>query len=141
MFCKKWLSNFFNPSLLRRSEFNEESCDFNYFDLNNNEKSITLNSNELAFTFCQVPIVYKISSISNSNDKILYKNNNLKEFDRNYLNEVDTKLILNRITRLIKSYTIYHKNLFFSNKKKGYKMNIKSILFMLLVFKMTLSNH
>ena len=48
----------FNPSLLRRSEFNEESCDFNYLDLDNSEKSITLSNNELAFTYCQIPIVY-----------------------------------------------------------------------------------
>lgn len=51
----------FNPRLLRTEEFLSEAKDFNYFNVENNQKKITLQPNSLAFTYCQVPIVYELS--------------------------------------------------------------------------------
>jgi hypothetical protein len=54
----------FNTSLLRTEEFLNEPDIFNYFDANGNPQSIELEKDMLAFTFCQVPVIYKLSDIS-----------------------------------------------------------------------------
>ena len=51
----------FNPFLLRKEEFLKKEKSFKYIDVNQIKKSILLTKDSLAFTFCQVPIVYKIS--------------------------------------------------------------------------------
>ncbi|WP_396177153.1 hypothetical protein [Flavobacterium sp.] len=50
---------FFNPCLLRKEEFLNETKTFTYIDLNFNPKSIELETHTLCFTYCQIPIVYK----------------------------------------------------------------------------------
>jgi hypothetical protein len=51
----------FNPCLLKRSEFLTEQKSFTFFNINKEQKQIDLNLNSLFFTYCQVPIVYKIA--------------------------------------------------------------------------------
>ncbi len=53
---------YFNPSLLRADEFLKNPKVFNYVDVNQNKKQLQLYRHELAFTYCQVPIVYSTSS-------------------------------------------------------------------------------
>ena len=48
----------FNPCLLRIDEFLKEPKVFKYVDLNQKPKEIQLYRHELAFTYCQVPVVY-----------------------------------------------------------------------------------
>lgn len=52
----------FNPSLLRECEFIAKTSQFSYLDTNNQWQSILVPENALAFTWCQVPIVYVLSS-------------------------------------------------------------------------------
>ncbi len=63
----------FKPSLLRKEEFLQTSKIYNYIDVNQNEKQIPLNKNSLAFTYCQVPIIYKLSKTKNIT--IIFNNN------------------------------------------------------------------
>ncbi|RZN84831.1 MAG: hypothetical protein EVB11_01915 [Winogradskyella sp.] len=51
----------FNPCLLRKEEFLEANKTFNYTTIKSESKSLQLSENNLAFTYCQVPVVYKIS--------------------------------------------------------------------------------
>lgn len=51
----------FNPCLLRKDEFLSEDKLFNYIDINQYKKSIPLSEGSLAFTYCQVPIIYVTS--------------------------------------------------------------------------------
>lgn len=53
----------FNPYLLRAEEFIKEEKTFEYIDIDHEEGSISLPKNSLAFTYCQIPIVYTISDI------------------------------------------------------------------------------
>ena len=53
----------FNPCLLRKSEFLKQEMLFNYIDVLHNRKSIPLGKNSIAFTYCQIPIVYQMSDI------------------------------------------------------------------------------
>ncbi len=51
----------FQPLLLRRREFFESEAEFTYFDLAGDKQRMELPSGSLAFTFCQVPVVYQLS--------------------------------------------------------------------------------
>ncbi|NND25616.1 MAG: hypothetical protein HKO00_06285 [Flavobacteriaceae bacterium] len=75
----------FNPCLLRISEFLDETKNFNYVDLSKNHKSITLNKDTLAFTYCQIPIIYELGK---KNRVTVYKNDDSKILiDGQHLNE------------------------------------------------------
>jgi hypothetical protein len=52
----------FNTGLLRRSEFLRSPDNFHYISYGNAEKIIPLGIDSLAFTICQVPVIYHISS-------------------------------------------------------------------------------
>ncbi len=66
----------FNPRLLRQKEFLINPQVFNYTDVNSNEVSIPLEKNSFCFTYCQIPIIYKLSNknkievITNNEDKV-----------------------------------------------------------------------
>lgn len=51
----------FEPTLLRRSEFLSGPRTFDYINLQGEEQQLELPSNSLAFTYCQVPIIYHLS--------------------------------------------------------------------------------
>jgi hypothetical protein len=52
----------FQFSLINPEEFLKQKSVFEYFDLKGGKRQIILNEGQLAFTFCQVPIVYTVSS-------------------------------------------------------------------------------
>lgn len=55
----------FNPFLLKKDEFVKEQGFFEYLDLNEGLKQIKMPQSTLGFTFCQVPIIYKLSNANN----------------------------------------------------------------------------
>jgi hypothetical protein len=52
----------FRPRLLRASEFAEEPADFLYYDVSNSPRRLPLPPRSLAFTYCQVPIVFRLGA-------------------------------------------------------------------------------
>jgi hypothetical protein len=54
----------FVPKILRSEEFLSEPKTFNYIALNNKKEHIELQAGSLAFTYCQVPIVYRLGATS-----------------------------------------------------------------------------
>lgn len=54
----------FNPCLLRKDEFLTHPKTFNYVNVHFEHKTIELKENSLAFTFCQIPVVYQLSETS-----------------------------------------------------------------------------
>ena len=52
---------YFSPGLLKQDEFLEKVSAFEYVDVNFEEKKIQLEANSLCFTYCQIPIIYKIA--------------------------------------------------------------------------------
>ncbi len=52
----------FMPRLLRKREFLTQPDSFDFFDLHGEPASLPLSENELAFTFCQTPIIYQLNS-------------------------------------------------------------------------------
>jgi len=51
----------FTPGLLRKEEFLSAQKDFSYVDVKGSKKHITLPAGALAFTYCQIPVIYRIS--------------------------------------------------------------------------------
>ena len=51
----------FNPRLLRKAEFLKGPETFSYIDINKQVKAIEVEPNSLCFTYCQIPIVYKLA--------------------------------------------------------------------------------
>jgi hypothetical protein len=52
----------FNPSLLQSCEFIQQSKTFRYLDVNEQWQEIAVPAMALAFTWCQVPIVYQLNN-------------------------------------------------------------------------------
>ncbi len=75
----------FNHTLLNSSEFLKIEKEFTFYNIHNNKETIQLKEASLAYTFCQVPIVYQLSA---SNEiLILYKNDKLEKVNGNKLNQ------------------------------------------------------
>ena len=51
----------FSPLLLNHNEILQDESTFNYIDLDGNNRSIDLKVNQLAFTYCQVPVIYTLN--------------------------------------------------------------------------------
>ncbi|WP_114324888.1 hypothetical protein [Candidatus Colwellia aromaticivorans] len=64
----------FMPNLLQSCEFIEESKPFRYLDVDNNWQEIIVPAKALAFTWCQVPIVYQLNDEVEPSLIVTYKN-------------------------------------------------------------------
>jgi hypothetical protein len=94
----------FKPGLLRRYEFLRSPDNFHYISSGNIEKIIPLGIDSLAFTICQVPVIYHISSKNfiriiaedgdyESEDLSLTKETSAAIFERNnYVRQLDVYL-------------------------------------------------
>jgi hypothetical protein len=51
----------FQPVLLRKAEFLREPASFRFYDLDGSPGSIEVPAGSLAFSFCQVPVVYQLT--------------------------------------------------------------------------------
>lgn len=54
----------FGPSFLNLNEFLKEEAAFEYYDIRDEMKVIQLTTRQLAFTYCQVPVVYELAEKS-----------------------------------------------------------------------------
>jgi hypothetical protein len=69
----------FYPCLLRRREFLNQEKEYRYVDVKQVQKSLIISKNSLAFTYCQVPIIYEIAKenyieILNSDNTVKHLN-------------------------------------------------------------------
>jgi hypothetical protein len=90
----------FDPTILRKSEFIEEEKSFKYVNLDNEINYIELDKHSLAFTVCQVPVIYNLSD--KENIRISYMNNSEKTIEGHELDIENSESIFNR-TNLIKA--------------------------------------
>ena len=76
----------FDPKLLKISEFLTEKSTFSYVDVNQSMCKLDLNQNQLAFTYCQVPIVYELKD-GGQNISISYANNKIESINGDSLSK------------------------------------------------------
>ena len=90
----------FEPTLLRKNEFMSEEKSFKFVNLNNEIERMPIRSNSLAYTICQVPVIY---SLSDKEDITVISMNGSKEtINGHQLNFESSQNIFNR-TNLIKA--------------------------------------
>jgi hypothetical protein len=94
----------FNPCLLRKEEFLQSSETFNYISVSGDFKSIELSINSLAFTYCQVPIIYKIAD--KNTIEIKYVNGKNKFFEALSLDSVVSESVFTRNSQ-VEYITVY----------------------------------
>jgi hypothetical protein len=90
----------FCSALLDAGEFLKKSTVYSYYDVTNNPKTLMLNQDMLAFTICQVPIIYTRGEI----EKIIITNKNdvKEEINGLEMGEELSKSIFNRDDRIKK---------------------------------------
>ncbi len=81
----------FNPCLLRKTEFLQEPAVFEYVDVHGEHQKMSLEKGSLCFTYCQVPVVYKLAPENGLT--VLHKNNSSTQsktlnLDRNTSREI-----------------------------------------------------
>ncbi len=94
----------FYPSLLRKEEFLRIEKTFNYTDVNKKKRKINLERNSLCFTYCQVPIVYKLSD--NNGVEVIFNNEATSQFEGLNLDKKTSKQLFERtgkVTQIIVS--------------------------------------
>lgn len=88
---------YFYPQLLRREEFIEEKGSFKYTDVNGVHQLLELESNTLAFTYCQVPVVYQVS---NENGIIVHRKKQTQSFKGLFLDHATSEEVFNRTGKI-----------------------------------------
>jgi hypothetical protein len=94
----------FNPRLLRVNEFLTESVIFKYTGINKEAIQIELKKDSLAFTYCQIPVIYK--KAEKDHLEVIYNNGLSVEFEKLSLDEETSKKIFSRtgeVNRIIVS--------------------------------------
>lgn len=90
----------FIPILLQKDEFLKSSKLFSYHSIDGGKQSVRLEKGSLAFTYCQVPIIYHISR--NQKVCITMKDGSVQEFKELTLNESLSASIFQRKSEIIK---------------------------------------
>lgn len=62
----------FAPALLRKQEFLTHAIDFRYLDTSGNWQVLAIEPSQLAFTWCQVPVVYNANHTNKNTVQIIY---------------------------------------------------------------------
>ena len=84
----------FNTRLLRIEEFLKSPKTFKYIDVNNGTKNIEIEKDSLCFTYCQIPIIYKLSKKESL--KVVFNQDTVLEFDTLELDSKTSKKVFER---------------------------------------------
>ena len=84
----------FGPVLLKQSEFITKRDKFNFYNINGEKTTITVEKNSLAFTYIQIPIIYTLSD--KHQITITLKNNERKTIKGTKLKPDISRSIFNR---------------------------------------------
>ncbi len=90
----------FNPYLLREGEFLKKPKTFTYIDLHKNVRQIELEKDSLGFTYCQIPIIYKLAGKKGL--KVVFNEGSVLEYDDLNLDSVTSKKVFGRTGEIIK---------------------------------------
>ena len=95
---------YFNPCLLLKNEFIQEERMFHYVTVNKEHKTFSPQPGSICFTFCQVPIIYKLSDENYL--EIEKSNGECRQLKSLELDEATSKSIFDR-TAEISKITVY----------------------------------
>jgi hypothetical protein len=84
----------FDPTILHTEEFLAEPKQFNYVNVTNQTVSMALDKDNLAFTYCQVPVIYKKST--EAAIEVVLNTGESKLFSGQYLDKETSQQIFQR---------------------------------------------
>jgi hypothetical protein len=90
----------FNPSILDKNEFLTQSQEVCFINVEGSKNNVVLEKDSLAFSYCQVPIIYKKSTVNQM--ELFYKNGSIQRIDSLELDEVDSNKIFKRTAEIVK---------------------------------------
>lgn len=90
----------FDPTILQAEEFLAEPKQFNFINVANQTASIALHKDSLAFTYCQVPIIYKKST--EAAIEVVLHSGESKLFSGQYLDKETSQQIFQRTNTINK---------------------------------------
>ena len=90
----------FQPALLRACEFVANPRHFRYLDVDDDWKDLTVPENGLAFTWCQVPVVYQVNDAVESSLTITWKDGKQQTFPTLSLSSDDSVCLFQRNGRI-----------------------------------------
>ena len=102
----------FEPRLLKRNEFLTAKRVFEYHDIFQQKRKLTIQKGQLAYTFCQIPVIYTLSKKDRC-ISLLHNDGSKIELEGNQLDKKQSDHIFNRdniVTQI--SVSIYAKTLF-----------------------------
>ncbi|MCP4120698.1 MAG: hypothetical protein GY751_02970, partial [Bacteroidetes bacterium] len=91
---------YFNPCLLRSIEFMEEPGLFEFVNIHQEFEQIPLEKGMLGFTYCQVPVVYKIASSNGL--EIVYKDQATTKLESLHLDHASSRHVFGRTGKIIR---------------------------------------
>ena len=90
----------FCPQLLRAEEFVTGHTEFNYCDLTGARQRLVLKPGELAFTYCQVPVVYRLAKKNSLN--VISANGTTRQYEAPCLDSSASREIFARTGKVIR---------------------------------------
>lgn len=88
----------FKPRLLKKSEFLEKAQVFEYVTVNSIKQEIKIDKNQLCFTYCQVPVIYKLSETEKV--EVVFNDGSTKSFDTLELDKATSSLLFDRTDKI-----------------------------------------
>ncbi|MFM8742292.1 MAG: hypothetical protein ACKODM_03045, partial [Cytophagales bacterium] len=88
----------FRPVMLRKSEFLKEPKTITYIDVNNVEVQLAVEAGSLFFTYCQVPVIYKMAD--ENSITVLHRNGSTSSYASLELNASESAEIFGRTGRV-----------------------------------------
>ena len=79
---------------MRKEEFLRKPEIFSYVDIDNKKSEIEVQRNSLCFTYCQIPVIYKLSD--NENLKVVFENGSILEYEYPVLDTLVSKKMFER---------------------------------------------
>ncbi|MEL7222089.1 MAG: hypothetical protein AAGJ93_12270, partial [Bacteroidota bacterium] len=90
---------YFDPCLLRKNEFLAVAKTFSYIDVKQQQQNLSLVKGDLCFTYCQVPVVYRLASATKL--EIRYGGGEVKNIDNLKLDVATSQQLFNRTGEIV----------------------------------------
>ena len=89
-----------DPALLKTDEFLQSPQTFDYYNVKGEESNLMVEANCLAFTYCQVPVIYRKAEANKIT--VSSTDNTQKHFDGLSLDTATTQALFDRVNRIEK---------------------------------------
>ena len=89
----------FDTSLLLKEEFLLNKKTFTYFDISKIKNSLQIHQNQLAYTYCQVPILYTLTN-NESCINLTFKDYSKKKINGNLIDKKNSHSIFDRTGKI-----------------------------------------